>query len=98
MVNTEPQITNNAGQHRYDMTVDGKPAGHIAWRMHGDDTIDLVHTEVAGEYEGRGLASKIAKFALDDARKRGLKVLPTCSYIAGWIRKHPDYEDLVAQR
>jgi uncharacterized protein len=98
MVNTEPQITNNAVQHRYEMTVDGKHAGHIQWRMHGEDTIDLVHTEVENEFEGRGLASKLAKFALDDARARGLKVVPTCTYIGGWIQKHPEYENVVARR
>jgi hypothetical protein len=91
------QITNHPESRRYELTQDGKRAAHIAWRMHGEDTIELVHTEVEKEFEGKGLGSQIAKFALDDARARGLKVIPTCSYIAGWLQKHPDYADLAAK-
>jgi predicted GNAT family acetyltransferase len=93
---TQPQIADRPERHHYELTMDGKPAAHIAYRMRGEDTIDLVHTEVEREFEGQGLGSKIAKFALDDARARGLKVVPSCSYIAGWVNKHPEYGDLVA--
>jgi len=89
------QIADHPQHHHYALSVDGKSAAHIEYRMHGEGTIELVHTEVGKAFEGRGLGSQIAKFALDDARKRGLKVIPTCSYIAGWIQKHPDYGDLV---
>ena len=91
-------ITDNNAAHRYELHEGGKVAGHIAYRMRGADTIELVHTEVAHEYEGKGFASQLAKFALEDARTRGLKVVPSCSYVAGWIRKHPGFEPLVAQR
>jgi predicted GNAT family acetyltransferase len=94
---TPPQIADDKGARRYELTVGGKLAAHVAYRMQGSDTIDFVHTEVAPEFEGQGLGSRIAKFALDDARSRGLKVIPTCSYIANWLGKHPEYEDVVAR-
>ena len=84
--------------HRYELTIDGRMAAKIDYRMRGEGTVDLIHTEVVPEHEGQGLGSKIAKFALDDARSRGLKVIPSCSYIAGYVRKHPEYSDLMAQR
>ena len=90
-------ISDNASRHQYELLQDGHVAAHIVYRMHGTGTIELVHTEVEPAYEGKGLASQVAKFALDDARSRGLKVIPTCSYVAGWIKKHPGYEDLIAR-
>jgi predicted GNAT family acetyltransferase len=95
---TEPKIVDHPQRHHYELTLDGKLAAHIVYRMHGSETIELVHTEVEKQFEGQGLGSRIAKFALDDARSRGLKVIPTCSYIATWLRKHPEYEGLAVQR
>lgn len=95
---TEPQIADRPEGQRYELTLDGRPAAHVAYRMDGAGTIDLVHTEVQPEHEGKGLASRVARFALEDARSRGLKVIPTCSYIDGWVKKHPEYAALVARR
>ena len=58
--------------------------------------MSLLHTEVeAPAFQGEHLATHLARFSLDDARQRGLAVLPFCPYTAAWIRKHPDYIDLV---
>ena len=94
---SNPEIADHPERHRYELALGGKAAAHIDYRLRGD-TIDLIHTEVAPEHEGQGLGSKIARYALDDARARGLKVAASCSYIAGYVRKHPEYGDLLAQR
>jgi len=96
MDNETIQIEDNASRHRYEMTVDGQHAGRIDYRLRGEGAIDLIHTEVDKAFEGRGLASKLARFALDDARARGLKVIPTCEYIAAYIAKHAEYGDLLS--
>jgi uncharacterized protein len=57
----------------------------------------FTHTEVLPEYEGRGLGSKLAAFALDEVRRRGLHVIPACPFIAAFLRKHPEYRDLVTE-
>jgi predicted GNAT family acetyltransferase len=57
--------------------------------------IDLIHTEVPDELAGRGIAGRLASFALDYARGRGLGVKPTCPYVAAYIERHPEYADLV---
>lgn len=93
-----PKMANRPDLHRYELTLHGQVAAHIDYRMQGSDTVDLVHTEVEPAHEGNGLASKIAEFALQDARARGLRVIPSCSYIAGYVRKHPEHEELLAQR
>lgn len=90
-------IADHPERHRYELDEGGKLAAHIQYRMRGTDTIELIHTEVPPEFEGQGFASKIAKFAFDDARRRALKVVPTCTYLQAYLRKHPDYEDLISR-
>ncbi len=90
-------IADHPERHRYILDIDGREAAEIVYRLHGANTIELVHTEVKKEFEGQGLASKIAAFAFDDARRRNLKVTPTCEYLQGWLRKHPDYSELVTR-
>jgi predicted GNAT family acetyltransferase len=92
----QTQITDHPERHRYVLTVDGKSAGRVDYRLREGDVVDLIHTEVDSEYEGRGLASKLARFALDDARAHGRKVIATCEYIAAYIAKHAEYQDLLA--
>jgi predicted GNAT family acetyltransferase len=57
--------------------------------------MDLLHTEVADEYGGRGLATELIRATLDDARTRGRHVLPYCPFVKGFLAKNPDYADLV---
>jgi hypothetical protein len=89
-------ITDHPERHRYELAIDGKKAAEIIYHLRGPGTIEFEHTEVQPDFEGQGLASKIAAFAFDDARKRGLKVIVTCTYLQGWVKKHPEYGDLVA--
>jgi predicted GNAT family acetyltransferase len=59
----------------------------------------FVHTEVKPEFKGRGLADRLARWALDDVRARGdEKVIARCPFIAGFIGRHPEYGDLLAGR
>jgi predicted GNAT family acetyltransferase len=86
-------VANNEEAHRFEATVEGQKA-FINYRRF-PDRIVLVHTEVPLEFEGHGLAGKLAKTALDFARTNNLRVVPQCPYIAHYLRKHPEYQDLV---
>lgn len=83
---------------RYEARVDGeaKLAG-IAEYIRTPELVAFVHTEVYPAYEGRGVGAALARAALDEARAAGLLVLPTCPFFAGWIARHPEYQDLVYQ-
>ena len=86
-------IENNQAAQRWEAHVDQ----HLAvaeYRRRGD-TIFFIHTEVPRELEGQGVASKLIKTALDDARAQHLAVVPFCPFVAGYIRRHPDYKALV---
>lgn len=81
-------------RERYEIRSDGLLAGHLDYMLRGD-LIALVHTEVESRFEGHGLGSRLIEFALEDARRRGLSVLPFCPFVKSFIEHHPEYADLV---
>ena len=60
------------------------------------NTLHMIHTEVPRAVEGRGIAGELVQAALDYAAANGLKVLPLCSYVRGYMRRHPESEALLA--
>jgi predicted GNAT family acetyltransferase len=86
-------VTNNETAHRYEARVDGQLA-MITYEQRGDRIV-FIHTEVPAALQGRGIAATMARVALDDARARHLAVIPRCPYVASYIRRHPEYADLV---
>jgi hypothetical protein len=93
-----PVVADNPAASRYELHVGTELAGFVTYQLddHGR-VISLLHTEIEPAFQGAHLATRLARFSLDDARERGLAVLPFCPYIASWIRKHPDYTDLVPE-
>lgn len=86
-------VRDNPAESRYEALVDGRLA--MAEYMLTGENITFTHTEVPPELEGRGIASQLARYALDDARARGLRVIPLCPFISAYIRRHSEYQDLV---
>src|SRR5689334_4579253 len=74
------EVRDNPDQVRYDIFVDGKLAGFARYVRKGKRIV-FVHTEIDDAHEGQGLGSKLAQGALDDARTRGLAVVPLCPFI-----------------
>ena len=91
------RLTNDEAAHRYEAWVGDDLAGVITYRLL-PRRIVLVHTETEAGFEGRGIAGRLAAWALDDARARGLAVTPLCAFVASYIRRHPEYADLVASK
>jgi predicted GNAT family acetyltransferase len=91
---SEPTITDVPGHSRYELRLDDQVVGHVEYRRHGD-VVELVHTEVDDGHEGEGLGSQLAAGVLDDIRHRGLRVQPSCPFIASYIDRHPGDADLV---
>jgi len=93
-----PVVTDNPAASRYELHVGTELAGFVEYRLGDhDQVISLVHTQMEPAFQGAHLAAHLARFSLDDARGRGLAVLPFCPYIGSWIKKHPEYADLVPQ-
>jgi predicted GNAT family acetyltransferase len=83
------EVRDNPAESRYEIREDEQLAGFVQYRLH-EKRITFVHTEIDAAHSGHGLATKIARVALDDARRRGLAVVPRCSFIASFIRSHAD--------
>jgi uncharacterized protein len=88
-------VSDNPSMRRYEAVVDGQVAGYVYYRER-DGELALVHTEVELEFEGQGVASRLAAATLDDIRARGLQIVPICPFIRGYLERHPEYEDLIA--
>lgn len=86
-------VRDNAAARRYEAQVDGALA--LLQYHRSGDTITLSHAETPRELAGQGIASKLTQFALDDARSQGLMVIPSCPFVAAYIRRHRAYLDLV---
>ena len=80
---------------RYEARLDGRRVGVADYLMAGGRVV-FPHTEVEPALEGRGIASRLARRALDDARERGLRVVPACSFFRVYLRRHPEDADLLA--
>ncbi len=92
---SEATTRKNESEDRYEAHVEGALAGFAEYRLH-DGIIEFHHTEVDDDFEGQGVGSTLARGALDDVRAAGSrKVKASCEFIAGWIDKHPDYQDLL---
>jgi uncharacterized protein len=92
---SDVEVVDNPAKRRYEVMVDGEVAGASYYRD-VDDVRVLTHTEVADEFEGQGVGSRLIAGALDEIRARGLRVTPLCPFAAAYIERHPEYVDLVA--
>lgn len=88
-------VVNDApGRQRFEVTVDGELAGFLVYRAR-EGLLALIHTEVEDRFEGHGLGGRLARFALDQARERGVAVLPFCPFVNDWMKRHREYVELV---
>jgi len=86
-------VRDNASLGRYELSVDGQTAFAAYRRSPG--RITFTHTEVPEELEGHGIGAQLVRGALDDVRARDEKVIALCPFVAAFIKRHPDYKDLL---
>jgi len=100
LVATEVQefdVVDDPGRERFEIRDGDRVAGFTTYKRRRG-LIAFLHTEVADEYEGKGVGTRLVSGVLDAARKEGLAVLPFCPFVRGYIAKHPDeYLDLVPE-
>jgi hypothetical protein len=86
---TEVTVRDNPEKRRYELVVDGEPAGEIDYVLKPDAVV-LLHTEVSPGLEGHGLGARLVADALADIRARGLRVVPVCPFVTAYLRHHPE--------
>jgi len=85
-------VRDNIERRRFELDVDGQIAFAV-YRREGD-ALAITHTETPVSLRGKGVASALVRGLLDIARAQGMKVLPKCPFVAGFIDKHAEYADL----
>ena len=80
-------VVHRPEERRYELLAGGERAGELVYRDRGDGVIALLHTEVEPKLQHSGLGN--------DARARGLRIVPVCPFVDAYVRRHPAYDDLV---
>jgi predicted GNAT family acetyltransferase len=95
---TDLVVEDNRDESRYEAWIGDRLVG-IAEYEHPDEAGPIVftHTEVLPGSEGKGVGRGLAKAALEDVRARGLKLIPECEFIQGYLKRHPAEADLLAE-
>ncbi len=91
-----PEVRDNRDRSRFEILVDGEVAGYADYRLR-EGRVTFTHTEVDDDHEGDGLGSTLVRHGLDAARAAGLAVYPSCPFTADWIKRHPEYVELVPE-
>ena len=86
-------VRDNKTQSRFELDVEGMVA-FANYRL-APSTVIITHTETPRSLRGRGIASELVQGALQLIRADGLKVVAGCGFVVDYLRKHPEYEDLV---
>lgn len=94
MSNPNESVENNKEKNRFEV-VSGSQVSKLVYQMRGGDTIDLIHTEVPEDLSGQGIGSALVTTALSYAREHNLKVIPSCPFVASYVQRHPEWNDII---
>jgi NAD+ kinase len=89
------RVVDNFEEQRYEILLGGETVGTLEYRRRGS-YIELLDTEIEQTFAGRGLAGRLATAALEDARAKAVPVKVTCPFVTGYVERHPEYSDLLA--
>lgn len=91
---SDATVRHDENAHRYVLQVDGQDLGFANYRDEGARQV-FTHTEVDPSLSGQGMGSRLIRESLDDARRRGKRVVPVCGFVADYVSKHPDWNDII---
>lgn len=89
-------VSRQSGPDRFEITAEGSMAGFTQF-LDRDGRRIFFHTEIGEEFGGRGLAGIVVEEAITATREEGLTVVPVCPYVAKWLTKHPEHEDITSK-
>jgi len=87
-------VTHNEARKRFETTVEGHLC--VADYQLRDNVMWMTHTGVPSAVGGRGIAAELVRVALQWAEDKGYRVEPACSYVAVYMRRHPETQKLLA--
>lgn len=88
-------VVNAPERSQYELRDGDATIGFTHYRIRHTGQVIFTHTEVDEAYAGQGLAGQLARFALDDVRATGGRIMASCPYISAYLRRHHEYDDIV---
>lgn len=92
----QAEVQDNRDRSRFELEAGDGMVAFIDYERTAD-AVALIHTEVPAALSGRGIGQRLVRGALDALRAEGRRIVPRCSFVAGYIARHPEYQDLVAR-
>jgi len=92
----ENRVRHNKQTQQFEMELEEGKTAFIQYEEESGGILALAHTEVPEEYEGQGIGSALLKGAFQILQAENLKIVPTCPFVAAYVRRHPEYQSLVA--
>lgn len=94
-MSTEGKFKVNTAENQYEYHV----GEHMAFLEYikEPDKIFFTHTEAPEELKGTGAAAKLVESALQHAKDNNLAVVPSCTYVANYINKHPEWYSVLSE-
>ena len=89
------KFTNNKEKNRFELEVEGRLAV-IEYMLNTQNIMFLNHTEVPRELEGKGVGSRLVKQSLEYIRDHDYKLAPICPFVSAYLRRHPEWQDLLS--
>ena len=90
------KVENNESKHRFEINLD-EGTVFILYTKQGENVYNLYHTEVPPQFAGKGVGSALAKGTLEYIKAEGKQIIPTCPFVAAYLKKHPEYQELVKE-
>lgn len=91
----ELRIVDDPAAQRYEARLGDRVLGYTAYRLVNRDRLIFHHTEIDPAFAGQGIGSRLAAGALDDVRARGFRLTVKCPFIAAYLKRHREYDDLL---
>ncbi|NID10994.1 GNAT family N-acetyltransferase [Fibrivirga algicola] len=95
MTPTDPKITLNSAEKRFELLTDGK-LSLVEFFQPDEQTLALTHTEVDPSLEGQGVGSNLVKQVLTYVDEHNQKIVPLCPFVAVYIKRHPEWQRIVS--
>jgi predicted GNAT family acetyltransferase len=89
------RVRYNRQEGRFELDLEGGRTAYVEYKEAGEGVLALTHTEVPAEFEGKGVGGELVKGALEIVRGENLKIVPVCRFVSVYLRRHPEYQELV---
>ncbi|MEX0344138.1 MAG: GNAT family N-acetyltransferase [Rhizobiaceae bacterium] len=93
--NNDVLLKETATKGRYYVRGDGNSDAELTFSKAGSGLIIIDHTEVPDAFRGKGVGARLIQRVVEDARERGVKIIPLCPFANSQFHRHPQWADVL---